>query len=98
MAEDNSTSASPPAQAAASTSTTPQANAQTTTPAPAASQADMVALVQALARMQNGTQIDPALSQNPAVQQLIQLVKSGKISHQQLLQVPRAFVFSASRL
>jgi hypothetical protein len=58
----------------------------------------MVALVQALARMQNGTQIDPALSQNPAVQQLIQLVKSGKISHQQLLQVPRAFMFSAFRL
>lgn len=89
---DNSTSASPPAQPAASTSTTPQANAQPAAAAPAASQADMVALVQALARMQNGTQIDPAFSQNPAVQQLVQLVKSGKISHQQLLQVTTAFV------
>lgn len=95
-------STSTPTQAAqqpvASTSTAPQAGAQPTAAATNAASAtiaqgqpaintEMLAIVQALVKMQNGGQIDPALSQNAAVQHLCQLVKSGKLNQQQLLQV-----------
>lgn len=93
-----------PAQPTASTSTStapqtvaqPAAAAATTAAATAGQTAlnpEMLAIVQALVRMQNGGQIDPALSQNAAVQHLYQLVKSGKLNQQQLLQVRRPCIF-----
>lgn len=89
-----------------SASTTPQASSSTpqstqsaaaTTPIPAASAPpalnnDMLAIVQALTKIQSGAQPDPALSQNSAIQNLYTLVKSGKLNQQQLLQVFVVFV------
>ncbi len=99
----NTASSSTPAQsqAGASTSTAAQSPANNVAAAAgvaatSAAQAqpvlnnEMLAIVQALVRMQNGGQIDPALSQNAAVQHLYQLVKSGKLNQQQLLQVKDA--------
>jgi hypothetical protein len=88
------------AQPAASTSSAPQTTtaqpaavattsaAATTAQAQPAINSDMLALVQALVKMQNGGQIDPALGQTAAVQHLYQLVKSGKLNQQQLINVP----------
>ncbi|KAF5363839.1 hypothetical protein D9756_000234 [Leucocoprinus leucothites] len=94
----------PPVQPVASTSAAPQTTAQpaaaaTTSAAATSAQApainnEMLAIVQTLLKMQNGTQLDPALSQNAAVQHLYNLVKSGKLNQQQLLQFAR---FSAAR-
>lgn len=89
-----------------SASTTPQASSSTpqstqsaaaTTPIPTASAPpalnnDMLAIVQALTKIQSGAQPDPALSQNSAIQNLYTLVKSGKLNQQQLLQVFVVFV------
>ena len=52
----------------------------------------MLAIVQALTKIQSGAQPDPALSQNSAIQNLYTLVKSGKLNQQQLLQVFVVFV------
>jgi len=52
----------------------------------------MLAIVQALTKIQNGAQPDPALSQNATIQNLYTLVKSGKLNQQQLLQVLAAFL------
>lgn len=88
-----------PVQPVASTSTAPQTTTQpaaTSTSAAATSATqpalnnEMLAIVQALVRMQNGGQIDPA---NTAVQHLYQLVKTGKLNQQQLLQVLVALYF-----
>ncbi|KAJ3569089.1 hypothetical protein NP233_g5286 [Leucocoprinus birnbaumii] len=81
--------AAQPATPVASTSTTTTA-AQT----PVANN-DLLAIVQALVKMQNGTNVDPQLSQTAAVQHLYNLVKSGKLNQQQLLQFAR---FSAARV
>lgn len=103
MAEQNASANPPPSstpaqpiqqQATASSSTTTPANAAAAASAAQAQPAlnnEMLAIVQALVRMQNGGQIDPALSQNAAVQHLYQLVKSGKLNQQQLLQVRTSY-------
>ena len=76
---------------------TQSATAATTTPTPSTSAPtvlnnEMLAIVQALTKIQNGAQPDPALSQNAAIQNLYTLVKSGKLNQQQLLQVSAAFL------
>jgi len=84
-------------QSTASTYIATTQSAAATTPIPAASAPpalnnDMLAIVQALTKIQSGAQPDPALSQNSAIQNLYTLVKSGKLNQQQLLQVFVVFV------